>query len=77
MKRVLNMKQSKIFFPLIVLFVCISDIYAQDWPQYFGPNRDGLSIQKGILRSWPQQGPEVLWTVDVCIGFGGPVIEAG
>ena len=71
------MKQSKIFFPLIVLFVCISDIYAQDWPQYFGPNRDGLSTQKGILRSWPQQGPEVLWTVDVGIGFGGPVIEAG
>ncbi len=77
MKGVMKMKQSKIFIPLIVLLVCISNIYAQDWPQYLGPSRNGLSPQKGILRSWPQQGPEVLWTVDVGIGFGGPVVKDG
>jgi len=77
MKGVMKMKQSKIFIPVIVLLVCISNIYAQDWPQYLGPNRNGLSPQKGILRSWPQQGPEVLWTVDVGIGFGGPVVKNG
>jgi len=71
------MKQSKMFIPVIVLLVCISDIYAQDWPHYLGPNRNGVSAQKGILRSWPQKGPEVLWTVDVGIGFGGPVAKDG
>ena len=48
------MKQSKIFITVFVLLVCISNIYAQDWPQYLGPNRNGLSPQKGILRSWHQ-----------------------
>ena len=62
---------------MIVLLVCISNIYAQDWPQYLGPNRNGISAQKGILRSWPQKGPEVLWTVDMGIGFGGPVVKDG
>jgi len=73
----MKMKQSKMTIPAIVLLVCISNIYAQDWPQYLGPNRNGVSAQKDILRSWPQQGPEILWTVNVGIGFGGPVVKDG
>jgi len=71
------MKQSKIFIPVFVLVVCLANVYAQDWPQYLGPNRNSLSAQKGILRSWPPNGPEVLWTIDVGIGFGGPVVKDG
>jgi len=51
--------------------------WAEDWPQYLGPNRNSTSTQKGILRSWPQNGPEVLWTVPVGIGYGGPVVKDG
>ena len=71
------MKQKKILIPVIVVLVCIANIYAQDWPQYLGPKRNSISDQKGILRSWPENGPEVLWTVDVGIGFGGPVVKDG
>ncbi len=71
------MKERKIFIPVVVLFVCIANVYAQDWPQYLGPYRNSISDQKGILRSWPQNGPEVLWTVDLGIGYGGPVIKDG
>jgi len=62
---------------LIVLLAIISEAYAQDWPQFLGPDRDSKSPQKNILRSWPEQGPEVLWTVDVGIGYGGPVVKDG
>jgi len=48
-----------------------------DWPQYLGPNRNSISPEKGILRSWPEGGPKVLWTVTVGRGFGGPVIKDG
>jgi outer membrane protein assembly factor BamB len=50
---------------------------AADWPQYLGPNRNSTSDQKGLLRSWPADGPKVLWTVSVGRGFGGPVIKDG
>ena len=50
---------------------------AADWPQYLGPNRNSISSQKGILRSWPENGPEVLWIISVGRGFGGPVIKDG
>ncbi len=71
------MKQRKLFTPLVVLFVCITHVHAQDWPQYLGPDRNSTSTQEGLLHSWPESGPEVLWTIDVGIGFGGPVVKEG
>lgn len=56
------------------LLVCA---LANDWPQYLGPTRNSMSPQKGILRTWPEKGPEVLWTAQVGRGFGGPVIQDG
>jgi len=50
---------------------------AADWPQYLGPARNSTSPEKGLLRSWPEKGPEVLWTVAVGIGYGGPVVKDG
>jgi outer membrane protein assembly factor BamB len=77
MKEIMEKKKSRMLIPVIFLLLCISEIYAQDWPQYYGPSRNGVSSQKGILRTWPEKGPEVLWTVNVGIGYGGPVIKAG
>jgi outer membrane protein assembly factor BamB len=71
------MKQMKFVISMIAIFLSIANVCAQDWPQYLGPNRNSTSPQKGILRTWPQQGPEVLWTADIGIGFGGPVIKDG
>ena len=71
------MIQCKMYIPVVVLLVCIANVYAQDWPQYLGPNRNSMSDQKGILRSWPENGPEVLWTVNVGRGYGGPVVKNG
>jgi outer membrane protein assembly factor BamB len=71
------MKKTKLLFTAIVSIACLSNNYAQDWPQYLGPQRNGTSDQKGILRTWPEKGPEILWTADLGIGFGGPVIKDG
>ncbi|MBN2588948.1 MAG: PQQ-like beta-propeller repeat protein [Sedimentisphaerales bacterium] len=63
-----------IFFLLLSLF-WIGNTFVSDWPQYLGPDRNSTSPEKGILRSWPEGGPEVLWRVAVNRGFGGPVIK--
>jgi outer membrane protein assembly factor BamB len=67
----------KVMLTAVVLMVVACSSLAADWPQYLGPNRNGTSDQKGLLRSWPESGPEVLWTVAVGKGFGGPVIKDG
>ena len=77
------MKISKLYIVIVVIsfsitFGCKQSIQTtKDWPQYLGPDRNSTSDQKDLLRSWPENGPEVLWTVDVGIGFGGPVIKDG
>ena len=43
------MKQSKMLIAAIVLLACISDIYAQDWPQYFGPRQRWMCHLKKIF----------------------------
>ncbi len=69
----------KLGIKLIPVFVALSlaDAIAADWPQYYGPKRDSTSIEKGLLRTWPKEGPKVLWTVPVGIGFGGPAVSVG
>ena len=71
------MKQYKILIQVVIVITCLSNVQGQDWPQYLGPNRNSESDQKGILRSWPENGPEILWIADVGIGYGGPVVKDG
>lgn len=67
----------KNFFAILAISILSESINAQDWQQYLGPERNSSSPQKGILRTWPAQGPEILWSANVGIGFGGPVIKEG
>ena len=52
-------------------------VFAADWPGYLGPTRNSISTEKGLLRTWPKEGPKVLWTAAVGIGYGGPAVSAG
>ncbi|MEE8377462.1 MAG: PQQ-binding-like beta-propeller repeat protein [Candidatus Aminicenantaceae bacterium] len=51
--------------------------FGNDWPQYLGPTRNAISSETGLLQSWPAEGPEVLWTVPLGDGFGGPAVSKG
>jgi outer membrane protein assembly factor BamB len=32
-----------------------------EWPQWRGPNRDGISKETGLLKQWPDGGPPLIW----------------
>lgn len=48
-----------------------------DWPQFRGPERNGFSPEKGLLRSWPEGGPKVLWRKPVGGGFSSITVAKG
>ena len=56
---------------------------AGDWPQWRGPNRDGIVQQSPQLaEAWPKGGPPTLWQSDPlpggdAAGFGSPVVAGG
>jgi outer membrane protein assembly factor BamB len=37
--------------------------HGADWPQWRGPNRDGVCSETGLLKSWPADGPKLLWEI--------------
>ena len=48
---------------------------AADFPQWRGPNRDGISAETGLLKAWPKEGPKLLWQVsDMGEGYSTPAV---
>ena len=45
------------------------------WPQFRGPARDGVSLETGLLKTWPEEGPKLLWHVtDLGDSYSSPII---
>ena len=57
------LKRSLAFALLLVL---PSFLIAADWPQWRGPLRNDISVEKGLLKSWPADGPKLLWMAEKC-----------
>jgi len=47
------------------------------WPQWRGPNRDGISTEKGLAKQWPAGGPPLVWKASGCGGGFSSVAVAG
>lgn len=54
-----------------------STTLAADWPQFRGPNRDGVSRETGLLKSWPAAGPKLLWKAPVGDGYSHMAVAKG
>src|SRR5215204_1976657 len=60
------------------LALAASAIRAEDWPQWRGPNRDGVSKETGLLKEWPKAGPKLLWQAkDLGGGYATPAVAGG
>ena len=56
---------------LLAVVVLLGSIgLAGDWPQWRGPKRDGKCTETGLLTSWPEGGPKLLWTASEDLGKG-------
>ena len=48
---------------LTIIFLCSGVLNAADWAQWRGPNGDAICTETGLLQSWPEGGPELLWEI--------------
>src|SRR5262245_21815545 len=62
---------------LIVVMGFISAAPGGDWPCWGGPNRNGISDEKGWLDTWPARGPTISWKTNVGVGFSSVVVAEG
>jgi outer membrane protein assembly factor BamB len=48
------------------------------WPRFHGPKGDNISTDTGLLKKWPERGPQLLWTAQpLGAGYAGVTIAHG
>ena len=63
---------------LALLFtLAAATLRADDWPQWLGPQRDGVWRETGLVESFPAGGPPVRWRVPIGGGYSGPAVADG
>lgn len=62
---------------ILALFLFVTALHADDWPQWLGPQRDGVWRETGIVETFPEGGPKVLWRVKIQGGYTGPAVVDG
>ena len=64
------------FRAVLPTFIVISalSLSAQDWPQFLGPQRNGVYGGPPLATKWPAGGPRKVWQTSVGTGFAGPVV---
>ncbi len=61
----------------MVLLLSVS-CYSQQTSDWRGPGRDGIYHEHGLLRQWPQEGPEIAWIIEgLGQGFSSPAFASG
>ena len=67
---------SKAFVRFFVLMTAsfTTNVNADDWPQWMGPQRDDVWRETGIVETFPTGGPPVRWRVKIGGGYAGPAV---
>ncbi|MCR9201084.1 MAG: PQQ-binding-like beta-propeller repeat protein [Planctomycetaceae bacterium] len=60
---------------LLLTFATTSS--ADDWPGWMGPGRDNIWKETGLIDSFPEGGPKVVWRTPVAGGYAGPAVAGG
>ena len=65
-----------------VLIVVVASAWAvaaagDDWPQWRGPNRDGVWSETGVVDRFDSPEIEVKWRVPISSGYSGPTVAKG
>jgi outer membrane protein assembly factor BamB len=62
---------------LIAAFLFPWMVHGDDWPQWRGPERDGVWRESGIVESFEKDKLEVLWRAEISGGYSSPTVANG
>ncbi len=61
-----------------IILVCVAECAsAEDWPQWRGPNRDGVWNETGLVDRFASEQIALKWRVPLGPGYCGPTVSCG
>ena len=61
----------------LLSFFVAGSAFADDWPQWRGPQRDGVWREDGVVEAFAGEEIELRWRVPVSSGYSGPTVADG
>lgn len=72
------MKTKTLVYHIIMIIFIATLVFADDWPQWRGANRDGISSEQNLLKEWPEDGPELIWSYEeLGAGYSSVAVSKG
>jgi len=68
---------SRRFSAVIALVLACAVARSDDWPQWLGPQRDGVWRETGIVQKFRADGPRIRWRTPIGAGYTGPAVAKG
>jgi outer membrane protein assembly factor BamB len=65
------------FISLISSVVSSSSLWAEDWPQWGGPQRDIVWRETGVVEKLPEGELSRVWSAPIGAGYAGPAVADG
>jgi outer membrane protein assembly factor BamB len=75
-QRIVNHYVLTLVLGLTACTMCTA-VKAADWPNWRGPNHNGISNETGWNTDWPESGPKVLWEKMLGPGFASMAVADG
>jgi outer membrane protein assembly factor BamB len=63
--------------PLLWGLFSVAVLQADEWPQWRGPNRDGVWAESGTIERFDSPRIELKWRAPISSGYSGPTVASG
>ena len=63
---------------IFIVFVYTNSVVrGDDWPQWMGPRRDNVWRERGIITTFVNHAPKLLWRTPIGGGYAGAAVADG
>ncbi|MCA9424462.1 MAG: PQQ-like beta-propeller repeat protein, partial [Candidatus Omnitrophica bacterium] len=80
MKRSVKIQNNPLFrtpYLFSVVFLSTFSAFAEDWPQFRGPNQNGISSETGWNTDWASSEPTIAWRARLGAGYSSFSVSDG
>ena len=62
---------------IFAIVLTAAEVRAEDWTQFLGTHRNGISSEKNLIREWPSDGPKIIWRTPLGVSMSSVIVSSG
>ena len=71
------LKSVKSFLCIVIISLVCRHANSDNWSQFLGPQRNGTSVEKNLIDTWPASGPKIVWRTPLGVSMSGVAVVSG